>query len=424
MKAILPQLALILVLLFIADGLKAQTPDANNIIYVDANATGTGNGSSWLNAMTSLADALKYAQENRTSYTSGNTLKIYVAKGVYKPAYSPASFIAAGRQNTFLMVANVQLYGGFDSVNGIDDLADTRIYGAGGTILSGDVNGDDIATGSGSTLAITQVTENNHHVVVAAGEVGAAVLDGFTVTGGNADNSASYVTANGAYNISVGEGGGMYILSSSPQLVNCTFTLNRGYWYAGGIFCAASSSPIITGCTVSRNLVGGLGGGMYNSASSPTLTNCTFSGNSSPGSYAGGMANYDNATPTFNGCLFTGNFGIQSGGVRNVGSSTVFTDCRFVSNSATSEGGGVHNIGATSIFTNCSFTTNTAGEGAGIYNSSSSQTMIGCVFTGNSSSSAGAAIMDFIAQSTLINVTTARNGANALYLYSGVVQLR
>ena len=401
--------------LLLAGQLKAQTPDANSILYVDGSATGNGTGSSWQNAITSLADALKYANDNKASYSTGVPLKIYVSKGTYKPAYSPQTFITGGRQNSFLLVANVQLYGGFDPGNGIDDLTDARIYGESGTILSGDVNGDDVVSGSGSSLVITQNTDNNFHVVISAGDVGSAVLDGFTVAGGNSDNSASYVTVNGVYNISTSEGGGMHIVSSSPQLVGCTFTQNRGYWYAGGMFIS-SSSPTLTDCAFVKNIVSSLGGGIYNSASSPTLTNCNFSGNSAPSGYGGGMANYNNSAPTLNGCVFSGNYGYQSGGVRNVSSSPVFSNCRFILNSVVAEGGGMHNISSSVSFTNCSFLGNSAGSGGALHNDASSTSITGCLFAGNLSGSSGA-INNFVSQSTMINVTMAKNGTVGLYIY-------
>src|SRR5690606_26027177 len=105
------------------------TPDANNTLYVNINvAGGNGSGSSWENAIPQLADALKYA---RQQYVADNTvydaqpLKIYVAKGTYKPMYGIAnSYYQQDQQkdNAFVLIKNVQIYGGFDPDNGINDL--------------------------------------------------------------------------------------------------------------------------------------------------------------------------------------------------------------------------------------------------------------------------------------------------------------
>lgn len=142
-------------------------PDANNILYVNKNVGGgTGQGNSWANAIPELADALVWAKLNQSSWsTSTDSLQIFVAKGTYKPLYSPEDGKDFGtdqeKENSFLMVNNVQMYGGFDPDNGIDDLSDVRIFSSpagAGTILSADINGDDVVTGSGASLSITNTT--------------------------------------------------------------------------------------------------------------------------------------------------------------------------------------------------------------------------------------------------------------------------
>ncbi|HKO80643.1 MAG TPA: MopE-related protein, partial [Chitinophagaceae bacterium] len=118
-------------------------PDANGILYVKKGST--GGGSSWMCALSELADALKLAKTLNDA-TPETVKEIWVAKGIYKPMYSPADDNfgnPAGRDNAFLLINDVKLYGGFDPDNGIDDLADARLLpnsGAAGTILSGDIN--------------------------------------------------------------------------------------------------------------------------------------------------------------------------------------------------------------------------------------------------------------------------------------------
>ena len=84
-------------------------------------------------------------------------------------------------------------------------------------------------------------TGNYHVVQCINGEGAGTVLEGFTITGGN---------ANGNFPDNVG--GGMYNLISSPTVSNCTFSGNTAY----------------------------AGGGMYNYNSSPTVTNCILWGDS------------------------------------------------------------------------------------------------------------------------------------------------
>jgi len=66
-------------------------------IYVDTNATGANNGTSWTNAYTNLQIALDRA-------TSGD--QVWVAKGTSSP-------VDTGRASTFDIPFGVSVYGGF-----------------------------------------------------------------------------------------------------------------------------------------------------------------------------------------------------------------------------------------------------------------------------------------------------------------------
>lgn len=66
----------------------AQNPN-NGILYVDSsNTNGVMDGSSWTNAIPSLAEALWWANNNKDNWET-DSLQIYVAKGTYLPQYSP-----------------------------------------------------------------------------------------------------------------------------------------------------------------------------------------------------------------------------------------------------------------------------------------------------------------------------------------------
>ncbi|MCC7332845.1 MAG: hypothetical protein IT232_09575 [Flavobacteriales bacterium] len=112
LKILLP-FALFLIL---ANNTKAQfIPDANKILYVDSAVVGgNGSGDSWANAAVSLADALSWARTNQGNWAS-DSLRIYVAKGTYLPKYKADDNTLSpnNRDNSFVMVNNVQLYGGF-----------------------------------------------------------------------------------------------------------------------------------------------------------------------------------------------------------------------------------------------------------------------------------------------------------------------
>jgi hypothetical protein len=209
----------------------------NNIIYVDCNAEGINNGSSWENAFNNLQDALGVLSDKICW-----TIEILVADGTYKPGTL--------RTDSFQLLNYVTLKGGYAGYGTVDpDARNTELYE---TILSGDIVGD-----------------NSYHVVIGSGTDSTAVLDGFTITGGNANGS--YPNDNG---------GGMGNKYSDPTITNCTFSGNSAE-YGGGMSNIRESSPIITNCTFSGNSAGdGGGGGMYNyNYSDPTITNCILWGN-------------------------------------------------------------------------------------------------------------------------------------------------
>jgi len=122
-----------------------------------------------------------------------------------------------------------------------------------------------------------------HVVQCVSGEDVTTVLEGFTITAGEATN-----------------GGGMYCENSSPTVTGCTFSGNQG----GGMYNYSNSSPTVTNCTFTGNWAYN-GGGMWNHEyGSPTVTNCTFSGNSADN--GGGLNNKNNTSPTLTNCSYIG----------------------------------------------------------------------------------------------------------------------
>ncbi len=318
-------------------------PDLPNIYFVDADAATEGDGRSWMRAFPRLQDALAIAE-------AGDEIR--VAQGVYKPAvYVPpppplggninkqdVTVTTISREATFQLISGVTIKGGYAGFGEPDPNArDIELYE---TILSGDIAGDD-----GPNFANN--SENSYHVVTANGCDLTALLDGFTITAGNANEDYPSQHANG---------GGMYNNTSSPVVTNCTFTGNRA----------------------------GYGGGMLNYFSNPTITNCTFSGNTA-GS-GGGMSNWENSNLTVSNCIFgnntSANFG---GGMYNYDSSPIVTNSSFIGNSAYFAGGGMVNSNdSNSTVTNCTFIGNSAGNsGGGMGNFESDPFVNNCILWGD-----------------------------------------
>jgi hypothetical protein len=271
------------------------TAPTTGIYYVDADATGRNDGSSWVDAHWCLQDALVPAQ-------SGD--EIHVAQGIYKPdrqvVRTQLGFqirSSGDRKDTFQVKDGVIVRGGYAGFGEPDP--DARNAGLYETILSGDLNGDD-------GPAFANNADNSYHVVTGSGADDTAVLDGFTITAGN---------ANGSLQDGTGWGGGMYNDSGGPTVANCTFSRNSAK-YGGGMENWASD-PILTNCIFSGNSAE-YGAGMENAKASPTLANCTFSGNSAM--YGAGMENWA-SDPILTNCTFSGNFAHEGGGMYNAASS-------------------------------------------------------------------------------------------------------
>ncbi|WP_053002358.1 beta strand repeat-containing protein [Kordia jejudonensis] len=185
-------------------------------LYVDKDASGTNDGSSWANAFTKLEDALPLAN---------NLRPIWVADGTYIPSTTDTNT----RKATFSILGNTKIYGGF---NGTETTITERNPKTNITILSGDLNGDDNAS-----ILDTEATrqDNSYHVVSIRGDVQNIVVDGFTITSGNANgvanNSCSTPAIDQSYDL---RGGAIYVnpyvsgSSLAAQFKNCILENNSG----------------------------------------------------------------------------------------------------------------------------------------------------------------------------------------------------
>ena len=316
--------------------------------------------------------------------------QIWVAAGTYIPTTT------SDRSISFEMESGLKIFGGFPADGGAWEDRNWELYP---TILSGDLNGDD-----GENF--TNNGENSYHILTATDVNRLAKLDGFIISGGNANGGSGESTSFGA---------GMYNINSSPTLTNLTFTGNFSTYGGAGMYNFDNSSPTL----ISVTLLGNKGGGMYNNKnSSPTLTDLSFTANTE----RPGMTNQDNSNSTLKNVTFTGN---TSGGMHNENSSAILTNVLFAGNSAEYVGGGITNQGGSTILTNVSFIRNTAGlRGGGMYNAGNNThpTLTNVTFSGNTAGQGGGIYNDY-SGSTLINVTffnnTAFNGnGGALYNYS------
>jgi hypothetical protein len=396
----------------------ACPPGSPTRLYVKENGTGSS-GANWNDALASLQDALYLA----TNCSSSN--QIWVAQGIYYP--DEGLYQTNNNHNaTFQLKNNLAIYGGFA---GTETNLSQRNWQSNPTILSGDIDQDDTNTDGNNIAESTSDIQgaNAYHVVTGSGTGSSAVLDGFTITAGQADGDwegwpCGSTCGGGMYNHSgsptvtnvsfsgnsadYGGGGGMYNNNSSPTLTNVSFSGNSAdYGGGGGMWNHFNSSPTLTDVSFSGNSAS-YGGGIYNyDVSGLELTNVSFSGNSAD--HGGGMFNYDNSSPTLTNVSFSGNSAERGGGMYNRENSPVLTNVSFSGNSALEFGGGMRNRENSSpVLTNVSFSGNSAQLGGGMYNvDNSSFTMRNSIFWNNQDSTGtgtpGASIFNVVSSATI-----------------------
>lgn len=242
-------------------------------LYVDQFASGANNGSSWANAYIELNDAI-------TNASSGDA--IWIAAGNYKPDWNGSSH-TGNRNLSFSLPANISLYGGFV---GNETLLSQRNWGTNQTVLTGDLNGDDVVT----FPTFTNYTENSARLFFIANSSSGIVLDGLIIQGAN-------------NNISWGGGG---ITSMAPDIIinNCIFRHNTS--------AATIETPLgrmtLENCLLYENECG-WGATIYAHDLGVTMTNCTVVNNSSSSNPAGlGNLSYMQGCEIVN-CIFWGNTG-------------------------------------------------------------------------------------------------------------------
>jgi hypothetical protein len=414
--------------------------NTTNIIYVDDDASGNNDGSSWTHAYKYLKDALADAN------TSGKD--IWVAAGSYKPDVNTSNAPGSGdREATFAVTNGLTMCGGFPSGGGTWEDRDPNAYKA---ILTGDLDGNDIGQPNHPTRG-----ENSYHVVTCANSI---TLDGFEITGGNANGSGfnlhgggifcpnapalkpniivnNTITGNAAGTDSMeGYGSGVSILDSRTHLFlngiedcfsisgrgtvvtgrvrrtqpvrikNNTITGNSGGagpFYGGGIAVFNNSSSQITiRSNIISNNQADYGGGIYcedfPSSPSPIIIDNIISGNFA--SYGGGIYGVYSDSPGIHlvNCIIWGNEAYYDGGGVFAEPNATFNaiNCQFLGNTATNGNGGGVAVDPNGSFTstNCVFTGNSAatGDGGGFY-ADSNATFIAtnCTFAGNSAANFG-----------------------------------
>ena len=224
-----------------------------------------------------------------------------------------------------------------------------------------------IRSSDGPLVTVIDGSQANGSVVKSINGEGAdTIIEGFTITGGNASDI----------------GGGMLNIDSSPTVIDMIFTGNSAGDRGGGMY-NRNASPWVENALFDGNAAGAMGGGMFNiDRSSPTITGSRFTANTS--NKGAGMRNYIDSHPTVSKSIFSFNHaGEEGGGMDNrKNSNPVVSDTIFIGNTAGSGGGAIHNyVGravatGNPVFINLLIVGNAAPTGAGMRNNDPSPTII------------------------------------------------
>ncbi len=399
--------AMLFLLLFFSSFVSAK------IIYVDDDASGQNDGSSWENAYIYLQDAIYEANY------SVKPIEIRVAQGTYTPDKG-ANAAIEDNYESFEMLTGVTLSGGYagylPSQTEIDpDTRDIELYQ---TILSGDLLNNDSNDYDPNNLVNEETfSDNSYHVVTASFTDETSILDGFTITAGIAGGYDLYIDSRS-------KGGAIYIESSidGPVIANCTFTKNAAY--DGGAIYSTDSDPNISQCKFIRNSANyiyelaplfGDGGAIFISQSNSIIKDCNFIENL--GGSGGGIFILKDSNFVLINCQFISNTAnLTKGGALLINESyPIIKDCYFYDNNSALAGGGIAIYSsANPILDNCIFNTNTAGSlGGAIYNISNSEPNISnCIFTRNFARTKGGAISSADSNSIFKNCIFSGNKSN------------
>ncbi len=351
----------------IGDGFTCTIPR----IYVNSEVGNDANsGDSWSSPLSTLQEGIKRA-------AFGGTDEIWVAAGTYYPTSE-----SGDRDAAFDLRNGVAIYGGFA---GFESELSERDWVEHQTILSGDINVNGTLTG------------NSLSVVDASGTDETAVLDGFTITGGNADVTHTLLIA------PTRSGGGIFNEGGSPTLENLIIEDNYVHFGGGGL----------------ANING----------SSPTITNVTFRNNSAES--GGGILNWQNSSPLIDRVVFQENTGRNAGGggIRNLYEShPIVVNSLFVGNvagvnGAGGMGGGMHNIADSEpVIINSTFTGNKAfgGGGAIVHHTSGSIDLINVILWENDAETDASEIRNFESAPVMIYNSLIYGGTDGPVFNAGI----
>lgn len=390
---------------------------AGTIIHVDDDAPPGGHGLNWATAFISLQSAMDAANP-------GDVIR--VAQGTYEP--EDQGIPGDQRSVSFVPPSSVMILGGFAGIGAPDpDLRDVATFV---TTLSGDVGFPSDAT-------------DNAYQVLRPVNVTGLVVDGFTITGGYADNGPMFRDHGAAvyaenctstfracrfeFNLALEQGGAIHATGGALTLEDCAFIANTA-GFGGAVVGGGLELLEISGCTFNVNeATDENAGAVYVLATIANISTSTFTANGAPGP-AGGEGSggaidiRSGAEVLLTGCVFTGNTAEQGGAVHVHSSLAAFESCQFIDNEAEGPGGAVaaFSDGSTEAC-GCLFQGNRGERGGGLYAQGGVHALVDCDFEMNTATKLfGGAVSHATLQP--ITITGCRFTENTAALLGGAIR--
>lgn len=246
--------------------------EAQGRLYVDAEATGKNDGSTWHDAFIDLQDALEAA-----SGVDACIGEIWVARGTYRPDRGTGN-----RYASFHLASNVKIYGGFATS---ESDPSQRNASANPTILSGDLLMDDLPE---------LVNRSDNSLSVVSGYfLDNSVIDGVTIASG-------YAMIRGHYNNIKESGGNLKLLRAHVTLRDCDIRDGYSEYIGGGLY-AEHTALTIENCRFAHNSAYDMANATWWSEVNVTDSYFSEGGRTAFGAVAG--------RSTWEGCVFEDNVG-------------------------------------------------------------------------------------------------------------------
>jgi len=233
-----------------------------SIYFVDQDASGLNNGTTWTDAYTDLHEALNNAIEGQ---------QIWVANGTY----FSSSF--NNRSESFVLKNNIPVYGGFA---GGETSLEERDWFNNVSDLSGNIGSQFLAT------------DNAYHVLFANDATGSFLIDGFSIHGGYANGAGAHEDIGGAALIEYSTG--------TFTMNNCLVFNNYTEYVGGAVSTFANSVFNNTIFLANESHIGGAISWSYGT----TMENCLFVDNIAN---IGIVDHNTEGTMDMRGCTFEGN---------------------------------------------------------------------------------------------------------------------